>query len=78
MTPREWEGPPADIQFDSADYWYSRYNRLADVRALVTYRPEDLQEQDLRCGSDRQFMLQNPKYLKDKLRARNSFEGLLD
>ena len=70
MTPEE--------KFDSRVGWDKKHNRKIEALQERRFYPEELTEQDLRCGDTRRFLLDTGHgYLDEVLRVKNSYEGLI-
>ena len=77
---REWEEAYVETFDERVEgRLYKRYNRRVEALQERKFRPEDLTEQDLRSGDTRRFIQDDGHGdLDDVLRAKNSFEGLID
>jgi len=77
---REWEQAPVE-RFDQRvdGVLYRRFNRRIQARDERRFKPNDLTDQDLRNGNTRLF-LKDDGYgdLREILRVKNTFEGLID
>jgi hypothetical protein len=78
----DWEQPQEATNLDYLDNPFiapgGHSSRRFWAREKAYFRPENLEEADLRRGTDRRWMRGKNIYLTEELRLRNNLEGLLN